>query len=336
MIKLFLIISSINILLLLACTKQSQQEQESTPLQKTKNFREKLADNLETQAKNSSNHKSISAKIVKDKLNNLEIYNINNLFSKEEISLLSDDDQAEYAKILRRRVCDSTESISLYIYEYMRENNLFDLCDPIWQERMLRIAAGYANNYGKGFDKIYELYDSFINENPDRATNVLSDYFNYLIASQDYKKADEVFEKIASKYLETSELNKIIYKKLAASKFSEPFSNYQKNVEQFIFNVDKTEPEYQKALSDLAQRIAIEELYPDYKYKPKNIKRDFFFKYIDDIVPVSSGGIAERRVNSAEDLVKIMFTEKELDKYIEAVSNAYDKLSLEYGEPLTN
>ena len=127
MIKFFLIICSINILLVLtSCTKKSHQDQEhetnSISLQKTKSYREKLADNLETKSKNSSNtptkpslNNNILAKTIKDKLNNLEIYTINDLLSAEEINLLSDNDKAEYAKALYQRVHNSTEGISLYI-----------------------------------------------------------------------------------------------------------------------------------------------------------------------------------------------------------------------------
>ena len=354
MMKFFLIIFSVILLILTACTKQAQQEQaqEHTSLQKTQSYREKLTSNLEPNSKNSSNNKSTSAKTVKDKLNHLEIYTTNDLLTSEEINLLSDVDKMKYVKILSERVCDSKERISLYIYEYMRENNLFDLCNSQQQQSMLIIAANYIINQGKYFKKVYELYDSFIDENHDKAMNVLSHYFNYLNANQDYKKADEVFEKITNKYENDHYItNTLLYLKISAGKFLEPFQDYQKNMGNFISNIDKTSRSYKIALSDLAQRIAREELYPDFKYKPQNIKSDYWIEYIDGHA-WSHGGYS-RETDSRKDPAKRMFTEFdsvkqlymrglfdknpkriEIEKYIEAVSNAYNKLSLEYGEQL--
>ena len=367
--KFFLIICSVNILLILvSCAKKSQQEQEhetnSISFQKTKSYRERLVDNFELKTKNSSNiltkdssnNKSISAKTVKEKLNNLEIYTTNDLLSSEEINLLSDNDKIEYIKTLFKRISHRTEDISLHIYEYIQKNNLFALYDR-GRPFLLQIVAGYANNQGKGFDKIYELYDSFINEQHSDIIDTLPlfDYFDYLNISQDYKKANEVISKYEGKYISSE----ILYKRILSGKFSEPFPEYQKNVGQFISNFNKYASEYENkmALSDLAQRIAKEELYPDYKYKPQNIKIDFWIKYSDNSTSV--GGSRKEEINSWDDPTKRMFIEFdlmkklrmknyfydgydnnkkliELDKYIEAVSNVYEKLILEYGEPLTN
>ena len=286
-----------------------------------------------------------SGKTIQEKINNLRVFSTNDLLSPAEVALLSSEDVQKYITKLADRVFDYTEKMSLDIYNYMKDTGLLNLCDRKQKGHIMDIAAAYINNKGKGFDEIYKFYDEYLQNNILDQNDLLMiahSYINYLNDSQDYQKWQELlngpFYEIADSFKNNYNIGKM----------TEPFLDYQAKVQSVLLNADQSSEQYNNALSDLAERIAREELYPDYKFKAKNIKKYELIKYTSD------GSFFHCSINRGDrikDPLQRMFIEfkdmmdsrnrgwshennPELERYIEAYSNAYKKLATEYGEPM--
>ena len=235
-----------------ACSKSNEQteqaESQNSKNEFAENYREKIKTRTETTKTTKTTEQTkktiektnikLTEKSVQEKINNLKLFSINDLLSPAEIALLSPEDIKEYKTKLINRVFDSTEKISLDIYNYMKDTGLLNLCDKTQKYHLFRIAAAYINNQGKGFDKIYEMYDEYLQNNNlelDELFWVARAYIKYLNDSQDYQKWQELlngsFKEIADSFKNNYNIGKM----------TEPFQNTKQKYKRFYLMPIKTQ-----------------------------------------------------------------------------------------------
>ena len=329
-------------IIFIACTKKEDNTlQDNT---NSNNLRNKLS-KVNEHKKQTSNHKTSNLNLkkiesytnFKEKFENYEIFSKDDLLSDAEINKLSFDEKTNYIDMLVNRTVDSAEGIVLPIYEQMKETKLLDLCDPNQLKHLILMTSVCLNNQGDGFEKIFKLFDEYLEKYPENTDgDFWSFYNNYLLNSQDYKKAKELY----NKYSENMDL----YSKaqlLNVGRFNEPFEEYQAD----LINLIKTtsNDHYKEFLYEwLAERIAREKLYPNYSRASKNIDIAFLYRY-GDIGGHIFNFDPNRTINSDENLAEKMFDNRRSMEIMEARKNLepeyiaeYDRYILEYSKALSD